>query len=159
MAGEITLGVIWSAACFLKRVTSENRFNAIATTPVTRLIDVHQASLDLAAENRSTPTRETDDGQSRFVINSLRREIDRLARGFNDQLRVDRVELSFGDEDRPPNELATAPDGARTSSHHPVQLAPLKCCEEIPPLPPESPPIFIAPLLITNIGGLLDLLA
>lgn len=69
-------------------VQIENRFQAMATEPVERVIRVHAASLEKArragrCDVVAPAARESDAGQARIVINALRREIDRLLRGID----------------------------------------------------------------------------
>jgi hypothetical protein len=67
---------------------TENRFNAVASHPVDRMIRVHAKSLAHAKHcNRCDETApaacESDARNCRIVINALRREIDRLLRGID----------------------------------------------------------------------------
>ncbi len=99
----------------------------------------------------------TDSRQSRIVNNALRREIDRLARGIDDTdsaRRYDDYTFAREDDDRPPNELASPPVRATRAASCDTTVH-----EVTPPPPPERPDVVIAPLLMNNMGSLLDLLA
>lgn len=134
-------------------MSTENRFNAIATDPVDRLIRVHQASLDNAHHQSST-------GSARFAINSLRREIDRLARGFDDTQPSYRLDIYIASqpedtEDSLPSDLASPPDPNRCPATCRASETPT--IENVM-LPPDPPKTIIAPVLLTNVGTLFDIL-
>jgi hypothetical protein len=66
----------------------ENRFNAIASHPVDRMIRVHAKSVihgrkTARCEATAPVCREADARQCRIIVNALRREIDRLLRGID----------------------------------------------------------------------------
>lgn len=125
----------------------------MAADPVDRLIRVHQASLDNAYHQSST-------GPARFVINALRREIDRLARGFDDPQPSSRIDIYISSptddtEDSPPSDLASPPDPTRCPSTCRASETPT--IENVM-LPPDPPKTIIAPVLLTNVGTLFDIL-
>ena len=67
---------------------NDNRFNAIASNPIDRLIRVHAKSLAHAKQRNhcdevAPACCESDARQCRIIINALRREIDRLLRGID----------------------------------------------------------------------------
>ena len=143
----------WSGLCTSFGVSTENRFNAIAVDPVDRLIRVHQTSLDHAHHQSSI-------GPARFVINALRREIDRLARGFDDPQPSSRIDIYISSpsdytEDSPPSGLASPPDPNRCPATCPVSDT---VTYENVMLPPDPPKTVIAPVLLTNVGTLFDIL-
>ncbi len=151
-SGRVSL--VWPVLCISFGVSSENRFNPIAVHPVDRLIEVHQASLDHTHERSSIRP-------ARFVINALRREIDRLARGIDDTQPSSRIDIYISSppddtEDSAPSDLASPPDPSRCPSTCPTSDSQI---EENVTLPPDPPKIFIAPVLLTNVGTLFDLLA
>lgn len=164
--GSLTAGVLsacvssgrvsrfWYGLCISSSVSTENRFNAIAADPVDRLIRVHQASLDNAHHQSST-------GPAQFVINALRPEIDRLARGFDDSQPSTRVDMYMTSQpedtdNSPPSDLASPPDPTRCPST--CWGSDTLTIEKVT-LPPDPPKIFIAPVLLTNVGTLFDILA
>lgn len=103
---------------------------------------------------------EADASKARIVINALRREIDRLARGIDETDPVRRAEaFTFARDvdDGPTDTTGSAPPnpGSRStwaSSSEPAGYV-------VPPSPPDAPAVMIAPLLMTNTGTLIDLLA
>ena len=104
---------------------------------------------------------ESDAAQARIVNNALRREIDRLARGLDDSgpaWKVDDWSFAREDDNRGPNELASPPTGDQGRPFYACDLWKVVRYER-PPAPTAQPPLVITPLLATNTGSLLDLLA
>lgn len=103
---------------------------------------------------------EADASKARYVINALRREIDRLARGIDETDPIRRAEaysLSRDKDDGPTDTAGSAPPKPGSRSSWASIREPMRSV--VPPSPPEVPTMMIAPLLMTNTGTLIDLLA
>lgn len=103
---------------------------------------------------------EADASKARYVINALRREIDRLARGIDETDPVRRAEafMFAREEDEGPTDTAgSAPPKPGVRSAWASTMEPARYV--VPPSPPDAPTLMIAPLLMTNTGTLIDLLA
>lgn len=139
-------------------MSAEYRFNVIGSDPGHRLIHVHRASLAFTpasrhADDAAPACRESDAGQCRIVVNALRREIDRLARGFG-PVPLNACWSKDSRDNCPIDELASPPD--RTKHERPIID---RTTTIVRPAAPPPPPLIVLPLLTTNTGGLIDLLA